>query len=825
LQSFGQSDTHKCLGGGDVIFIGDSTVRQIFWSLANKLDPSKAKSEYAVNYTNGDKHTNATFTSHGVQLLFYWDPWLNSTVLLRELENIHKQQLSILATWKPEFGPDRYDISLNMTRVIIGAPGLWNAKYEPLIYMENFRNAVDRVVSLVANDPPIPKTFQSALYSWRVEKLWRQVYMAPIQVPSRNSPCLPMSANVCPITNMQNYLRNTSVSHKLRVLWSFNDMTSNFPGAFDDSGIHVIESVALRKADIVTSLICNASFVDNGEDGEINWKSFPHNGACCSYRGRQPLVNIILPISQFLISLFHIHVSFFRPLLSSRKTFHSLAILSFTINQAYQCDRTLIFEKSSKRFELNYFISACLLVLLAGASTIRQNRKLIKRVIESNTYDHGILSRDQTDEWKGWMQFIILIYHYMGASNVLWVYEIVRVLVGSYVFMSAYGHTLYFLRTSDFSFKRVVKVLLRLNLLSCSLSYIMGNSYQLYYFAPLISFWFLFLYFLLRFKHEYNSCTAYIINKAVIGLLLLQIGFSCPVFILQAVFDSINKIFGSSWEHEELHFRLSLDRFAVFLGVLVAYVHERHSKNPSNRLMRYSMQAYLVRSLQFMALVTIIGYLMLIQLFTSKILYNSFHPVISIIPLFAFIMLRNSTRALRNHHSAVFAWMGRISLETYVLQYHLWLANDTKSLLRLGLLVKWKEAALITLFFLWGSWKVSWASDIITELFVEGNILRFRQEPEYTSCKTTTSSCKAEVKVDIIPLGNADSRTEMGVEKLEMKGVKEGRRVGIFYDQDAAPNQLIGDLRFRVALLLVAMWVYNITHHITHHSEVENEAL
>jgi hypothetical protein len=41
-----------------------------------------------------------------------------------------------------------------------------------------------------------------------------------------------------------------------------------------------------------------------------------------------------------------------------------------------------------------------------------------------------VLNRDQTEEWKGWMQFMFLLYHYYHAEEV---YNSIRVMITCYV--------------------------------------------------------------------------------------------------------------------------------------------------------------------------------------------------------------------------------------------------------------------------------------------------------------------------------------------------------------------------------------------------------
>jgi hypothetical protein len=65
----------------------------------------------------------------------------------------------------------------------------------------------------------------------------------------------------------------------------------------------------------------------------------------------------------------------------------------------------------------------------------------------------------------------------------------------------------------------------------------------------------------------------------------------------------------------------------------------------------------------------------------AKFEYNAEHPYFFWIPILLYMFARNLTPWLRRVHLPLLAAMGKITLETYLMQHHIWLTSNAKTLL------------------------------------------------------------------------------------------------------------------------------------------------
>ena len=153
--------------------------------------------------------------------------------------------------------------------------------------------------------------------------------------------------------------------------------------------------------------------------------------------------------------------------------------VSLIMAMTYICERHWFFEHSGKEYSREWFLFILALFFGYAIYTIQPIRDL------------SLLGREQTEEWKGWMQFIFLLYHYFHAEEV---YNSVRVMITCYVWMTGFGNFSFFYIKRDYSWLRLVQMLWRLNFTVVLLMWTHGNTWILYYICPMHTFYFLMVF-------------------------------------------------------------------------------------------------------------------------------------------------------------------------------------------------------------------------------------------------------------------------------------------------------------------------------------------
>eukprot|EP00929_Paragymnodinium_shiwhaense_P086967 TRINITY_DN47316_c0_g1_i1.p1 TRINITY_DN47316_c0_g1~~TRINITY_DN47316_c0_g1_i1.p1 ORF type:complete len:673 (-),score=110.23 TRINITY_DN47316_c0_g1_i1:425-2443(-) len=352
------------------------------------------------------------------------------------------------------------------------------------------------------------------------------------------------------------------------------------------------------------------------------------------------------------------------------KALSCLAELGLYLLYMYICDRTDYFPKGPKNESRAIFWSICGGLLLLSFCSVRACKTKLP------------LQREQTEEWKGWMQIMFLMYHYWHVKEI---YNMIRIYIAAYVWMTGFGNFSFYYIKKDFSLVRFCHMMWRLNFLVFFVCITLQNEYMLYYICALHTAFTLGVYMTLAACHYRNDAAWVIWTKLLIAFLLSYILWNTPGAV-KTVFSPLSFLLAysgdPSWTKKpeamhEFDFRTTLDHLIWLVGMAYAYTFPCTSKwlerFSDSSTPRRRCLGVLTRVVIAFAAVTALALWYLDVYSRPKRAYNAIHPYTSFIPLTAYLVLRNLASPLREYYLHMWAFLGKTTLETYIAQFHIWM--------------------------------------------------------------------------------------------------------------------------------------------------------
>jgi hypothetical protein len=351
----------------------------------------------------------------------------------------------------------------------------------------------------------------------------------------------------------------------------------------------------------------------------------------------------------------------------------------------------------------------CTLLVLAGYSLSR-----VRRLPER---ERGVpMNRAQTNEWKGWMQVAFVMYHYFATRSL---FAPIRVLVSAYVWLTGFGNGVYFWSSKcDFSAARFLQMYWRMNFLVVPLAMATQTDWILYYVVALHTthFTLVFLSLLLASRacsRRSGDGKAAAVGERVLGIAIFAV-LTVAIWEVPGAYEAtLGEVFnagsggggGTSFFSAYFWYRTRMDCWSSWSGLLVAAVYpqvlawfknngqQQQQQQPPPPPPPQGRPAVDWRWVAVAALATAVS-AGLFSVWASAAYpanpppgsdpasaYANLHRFVGTLPIPLYLVLRNSPWCI-DYVSVPLEQLGTVSLESYLLQFHLLMTRQVRLMAR-----------------------------------------------------------------------------------------------------------------------------------------------
>jgi hypothetical protein len=246
LHKYKPADMNTCLAHKQVVFIGDSVTRNLYYATVHTADPSVPE----TSPENDEKHANLGHTVKSTDFSFVWDPFLNTSAV-DDLFRTKPHNTPFLVVLGSGLWYLRHQASSG------GLAG-WEARMEEILSHTrqgiNSSSFAEHVAIL-----PVEKLVPSKLSKDRASS------MKPWDVEAMNAD---LKHRVYAISPVHNLLYRPTATEKVILPLVFNEATE--PSQTED-GLHYGKNVLSAQASILLNAFCNPALP----------KTFPFDKTCC----------------------------------------------------------------------------------------------------------------------------------------------------------------------------------------------------------------------------------------------------------------------------------------------------------------------------------------------------------------------------------------------------------------------------------------------------------------------------------------------------------------------------------------------------------------